>query len=48
MLFRSTGNWAKEEAQREMNAYVSIKKREGNLDRAAGGRDTEHPLEGPQ
>jgi tetratricopeptide (TPR) repeat protein len=38
----------KEDAQREMNAYVSIKKREGNLDRAAGGRDTEHPLEGPQ
>ncbi len=35
-------------AQREMATYVSIKKREGDLDRAAGGRDAEHPLEPPQ
>jgi Flp pilus assembly protein TadD len=32
-----------ENAQREMAAYVSIKKREGDLDRA-GGQDAEHPL----
>jgi tetratricopeptide (TPR) repeat protein len=38
----------KEDAQREMDAYVSIKKREGDLDRGAGGRETEHPLEAPQ
>ncbi len=38
----------KEDAQREMDAYVSIKKREGELDRAAVGRDTERPLEPPQ
>lgn len=38
----------KDDAQREMDAYVSIKKREGDLDRAAGGQDREHPLEAPQ
>jgi Flp pilus assembly protein TadD len=38
----------KEDAQREMSTYVSIKKREGDLDRAAGGRDAEHPLEAPK
>jgi tetratricopeptide (TPR) repeat protein len=38
----------KEDAQREMAAYVSIKKREGDLDHAAGGRDGEHSLEAPQ
>jgi len=38
----------KEDAQREMAAYVSIKKREGDLDRTAKGQDAEHPLEPPQ
>ena len=38
----------KEDAQREMAAYVSIKGREGELDRAATERDAEHPLEPPQ
>jgi tetratricopeptide (TPR) repeat protein len=37
-----------EDAQREMDAFVSIKKREGDLDRAAGGRNAMHPLEPPQ
>lgn len=37
----------KQDAQRELDAYVSIKKRQGDLDRAAG-QDTEHPLEAPQ
>jgi tetratricopeptide (TPR) repeat protein len=37
-----------EDAQREMDAYVSIKKRSGELDRAAAGRDAERPLEPPQ
>jgi tetratricopeptide (TPR) repeat protein len=35
-------------AQREIALYGSIKKREEDLDRAAGGRDAEHPLEPPQ
>lgn len=35
------------DAQREMDAYITIKKREGDLDRASG-RGTEHPLEAPQ
>ena len=38
----------KEDAQREMDSYLSIKKREGELDRAAVRRDTERPLEPPQ
>jgi tetratricopeptide (TPR) repeat protein len=38
----------KEDAQREMDAYISIKRRAGDLDRATGGRDAEHPLEPPQ
>jgi hypothetical protein len=38
----------KEDAQREMAAYVSIKKQEGELDRATAGRDAERPLEPPQ
>jgi tetratricopeptide (TPR) repeat protein len=38
----------KEDAQREMAAYVSIKKREGDLDRAGGGQDEEHSLEAPK
>ena len=38
----------REDAQREMAAYVSSKKREGDLDRAAGGQDAEHSLEPPQ
>jgi tetratricopeptide (TPR) repeat protein len=38
----------KEDAQREMDAYVAIKKRQGDLDRAAAGRDTERSLEPPQ
>ncbi len=38
----------KQDAQREMAAYISIKKREGLLDRVAGGQDAEHPLEAPQ
>jgi tetratricopeptide (TPR) repeat protein len=44
--YRELGH--KEDAQREMDAYVSIKKREGELDRAAVGRDTERSLEPPQ
>ncbi len=35
-------------AQREIALYGSIKKREEDLDRAAGRRDAEHPLEPPQ
>jgi tetratricopeptide (TPR) repeat protein len=38
----------KEDAQREMAVFVSIKKREGDLDRAAGAQDAEHSLEPPQ
>ncbi len=38
----------KEDAEREMATYVSIKKKEGNLDRAAGGRDAEPRLEAPK
>lgn len=35
-------------AQQEMDAYLSIKQREGDLDRVAGERDEEHLLEPPQ
>jgi tetratricopeptide (TPR) repeat protein len=37
-----------EDARREMAAYVSIKRQEGDLDRAAEGSDAEHPVEPPQ
>ncbi|MGB6745180.1 MAG: tetratricopeptide repeat protein [Terracidiphilus sp.] len=37
-----------EDARREMAAYVSIKRREGDLDRATGGSDAEHPVEPPK
>lgn len=45
LAYRELGR--KEDARRAMEAYISIKKREGDLDRAAG-RDTEHPLEAPR
>lgn len=45
LAYRELGR--KEDAHRAMEAYVSIKKREGDLDRAAG-RDAEHPLEAPR
>ena len=38
----------KEDAQREMAAYVSIKKKEGILERPQPAQNTEHPLEAPK
>jgi tetratricopeptide (TPR) repeat protein len=38
----------KEDAQREMAAYASIKKKEGQVDRPQGAQNSEHPLEAPK